>query len=92
MGDPASPYFRAKSFTWEPNGNSSTGYRFALMVNGLTGASAHAQPDIVVGTVTNVGATGTITVGTAVNWGEAVIGGNHKWSFVNFRIYTQYGF
>jgi hypothetical protein len=78
LGDAATPYFRAKSFTWEPNGDSSTGYRFALMVNGLTGASAHAQPDIVVGTVTNVGATGTITVGTAVDWGEAVIGGNQN--------------
>ena len=72
------PYFRAKSFAWEPNGDSSTGYRFALLVNGLTGASAHARPDIVVGTVTNVGATGTITVGSALDWGEAVIGGNQN--------------
>jgi len=78
LGDAATPYFRAKSFAWEPNGDSSTGYRFALMVNGLTGASSHARPDIVVGTVTNVGATGTITVGTAVDWGEVVIGGNQN--------------
>ena len=78
LGDAPTPYFRAKSFAWEPNGDSSTGYRFALLVNGLTGASAHAQPDIVVGTVTNVGATGTITVGTAVDWGEVVIGGNQN--------------
>jgi hypothetical protein len=66
--------FKGKGFAWEPNGDSSTGYRFALMVNGLTGASPTTSADLIVGTVTNVGA-GTITLGTPVDWGGVSIEG-----------------
>tara|TARA_R110002074_G_scaffold304826_2_gene476079 strand:+ start:125 stop:1789 length:1665 start_codon:yes stop_codon:yes gene_type:complete len=73
LGIDPTAYFRGKSFSWEPNGNSSTGYRFALMANGLRAPSSYQTPDVVIGTVTNVGSTGTLEVGEAQNWGDAEI-------------------
>ena len=75
MGDAGTAYFRAKGFAWEPNGDSTTGYRFGLLVNGLTGASAHDRADFIVGSVTSSGS-GTVAVGTAFNWSETTVGGN----------------
>jgi hypothetical protein len=73
LGTETSSYFRGKSFSWEPNGDSSTGYRFALMVHGLKPPTAYNKPDVVIGTVTNVGSTGTLEVGLAQNWGDVEI-------------------
>ena len=69
IGDSTTAYFRGKSFAWEPNFDSSTGGRFALVVKSLTGASNHAHTDIVIGTVSNVGS-GSVTVGTAKDLGD----------------------
>ena len=72
IGDSTTAYFRGKSFAWEPNFDSSTGGRFALVAKSLTGASNHAHTDIVIGTVSNVG-TGSVTVGTALDLGDRQI-------------------
>jgi len=72
IGDHATSYFRGKSFAWEPNFDSSTGGRFALVVKSLTGPSSHAQTDIVIGTVFNEGS-GSVTVGTARDLGDVIL-------------------
>jgi hypothetical protein len=71
MGVGSHSTFRGKSFSWEPNGDSSTGYRFAIMAQGMvTGVT-----DLIVGTVTN-GGDGAVTVGTPIGIGSATtIGG-----------------
>ena len=61
IGTETNGTFRAKSFTWEPTFNSTTGARFAVMSQFLHSGGT----GLAVGTVTNAG-DGTVTVGTPI--------------------------
>ena len=70
IGTETNGTFRAKSFTWEPTFNSTTGARFAVMCGFLHSGGT----GLAVGTVTNAG-DGTVTVGTPILLSSQTVGG-----------------